>query len=277
MNKIRRLLAFVLCLCLSFPAVAFAVEDDGAAKDSEDGNPAAAAEGGEINDITEEPQPAADSENTVYIYNEEDLRILAENCSLDTWSMDKTVVLEADIVLGETASEFLPIPVFCGTFDGGGHSIGGFTMTGSIAGAGLFGTVGEGAVIRQLKVIGQVSPSGDADTIGGLAGINHGKLVNCTFEGAVQGNATVGGIVGLNGETGQVAGCSFSGTLTGEHYVGGIAGQNFGSIFRCTNNGSINTIAAPVKTELSDIGFDHLLSMENVPAGTDIGGIAGFS
>lgn len=220
---------------------------------------------------------AEEEENVVHIRGEADLRDFSKNCSLDTWSFDKTFVLDADIVLSEDMADYLPIPVFSGTFDGNGHTISVYTVTESVSRAGLFGTVTEKGTVKNVKVVGQIAPSGDADTIGGLVGINYGRLTDCAFEGTIQGNSTVGGIVGLNEKGGQIMGCSFSGTLTGEHYVGGIAGQNLGNILRCVNNGSINTTAVQIKTELSDIGFDNLLSTESLPAGTDIGGIAGFS
>ena len=59
---------------------------------------------------------AADSAQTVYLDSAADFAAFAKNCSLDTWSQGKTVVLEADIVL--TDSEFEPIPTFGGTFFG---------------------------------------------------------------------------------------------------------------------------------------------------------------
>lgn len=116
-------------------------------------------------------------------------------------------------------------------------------------------------MVRNLKVVGQVIPSGVSETIDGIAGINYGKLVGCSFEGAVEGKDSVGGLVGINETT--------------EHYVGGIAGQNTGSLIQCENDGEINTTAVEAVTNLPDISL--LGTTESVPAGTDIGGIAGFS
>lgn len=214
-------------------------------------------------------------DGVIHIQSQEDLRTLAENCRLDTWSQDKTVVLDQDIVLDEDAQDFLPIPTFGGTFEGGGHTISGFSLTGEDSHAGLFDTLQESAVVSHLKVVGQVTPSGASDTIGGIVGTNRGKLVDCSFEGAVQGDDSVGGLVGINETTGQLVSCRFQGTVTGEHYVGGIAGQNTGSLVQCRNDGEINTTAVEVSADLSDVSL--LGTTESVPAGTDIGGIAGFS
>lgn len=252
-------LAALLCFQLSPQMTVSAAQDGEAAEVLPEGN-----------------EDTAEEDGVIRIRNEKDLCELSENCSLNSWSKGRTVVLEADIVLSEE-SGFLPIPVFSGTFDGGGHTISGFRFADDISRTGFFGTLQKGAVVKQLNIIGQAAPSGDADLIGGIVGLNYGELINCTFEGVIKGNSTVGGIVGYNEKSGRLSGCSFKGTLTGEHYAGGIAGQNEGSIIRCVNSGNINTTAIEVETDPSDLGFDHLISMENVPAGTDIGGIAGFS
>lgn len=96
-----------------------------------------------------------------------------------------------------------------------------------------------------LTVVGQVSAGSSGDTVGGLAGKNYGKLVDCAFEGSVRGGSS----------------------------VGGIAGQNTGSLVGCENQGDVNTTVVEVQADLSDITL--LRTTESVPAGTDIGGIAG--
>ena len=115
--------------------------------------------------------------------------------------------------------------------------------------------------------------------MGGLVGISYGQIVNCTFQGIVIGSTTVGGLVGLNQSGGRIVNCSFRGSVTGEHYVGGIAGENFGSMVQCVNHGTINTTEIEPEPGMIEgpEGLDQLRSTENVPAGTDIGGIAGFS
>lgn len=80
--------------------------------------------------------------------------------------------------------------------------------------------------------------------------------------------------MGINETTGQMINCHFKGTVTGEHYVGGVAGQNTGSLIQCENNGDINTTVVEVSANISDISL--IGTTESVPAGTDIGGIAGF-
>ena len=215
------------------------------------------------------------SGSVLHIQTQEDLKDLAQNCRLDTWSQGKTVLLDNDLTLDETAGEFLPIPTFGGIFEGNGHTISGLSLDGEDSRAGLFDTLQVSAVVNRLTVVGQVTPSGDGDTIGGLAGINYGKINSCSFEGTIRGNVSVGGLVGINDTTGQMVNCQFQGTVTGDHYVGGIAGQNTGSLIQCENYGEINTTVVEVSADISDISL--LRTTESVPAGTDIGGIAGFS
>ena len=69
------------------------------------------------------------AESTVTIKTAEDLAELSRNCTLDTWSQGKTVILKNDLDLH--GIDFTPIPTFSGTFQGNGHTISGLTLTGS--------------------------------------------------------------------------------------------------------------------------------------------------
>ena len=70
------------------------------------------------------------AENTITIETAQDLAELSKNCSLDSWSQGKTVLLAGDIDL--TGTDFRPIPTFGGTFDGQGHTISGLLVTGPV-------------------------------------------------------------------------------------------------------------------------------------------------
>lgn len=216
---------------------------------------------------------AAETDITIHIQTQEDLEELAKNCQLDTWSQGKTIILDNDLTLSETSWELLPIPTFGGTFEGNNHTISSNFLNGENSQTELFDTLQTSAVVKSLTVVGRVTS--DGDFLGGLAAKNYGKLLDCAFEGTVQGSASVGGLVGINETTGQIINCRFQGTVTGEHYVGGVAGQNTGSLIQCANSGDINTTAVEVSADISDLS--PLRTTESVPAGTDIGGIAGFS
>jgi len=215
------------------------------------------------------------TESTVTIKTAEDLAELSRNCTLDTWSQGKTVILENDLDLH--GIDFTPIPTFSGTFQGNGHTISGLTLTGSGNVRGLFRYIQTGATVQDLTVTGTIHPNGHQDDLGLLAGSNAGRLLNCTASGTVMGDNRIGGLVGANETGGELVGCSFSGSVTGKHSAGGVVGENHGTLTRCENSGSINThdLEDDPKTDYTNLA--QLNSMENVPAYTDVGGVAGYS
>ena len=97
------------------------------------------------------PSAFAD-DGAIHISSEDDLILLARNCTLDTWSQDKTVELDADVSLDGV--NFAPIPSFGGTFNGNGHTISGLTISGKYSMAGLFAELQESAVVKNLNVPG---------------------------------------------------------------------------------------------------------------------------
>lgn len=218
---------------------------------------------------------------TVSIRTAEDLMKLAENCSLDSWSLGKIVVLNADISL--EGVNFTPIPSFGGTFNGNGHSITGLSVSGEMSGAGLFRTVQPTGWIRNLKVSGTLDVSGACTAVGGIAGTNYGTITGCGFSGTVNGKENVGGIVGLNAITGAVLNCTTGGAITGENKTGGIAGSNLGKIQGSTNGAYVNTVSQDQSVSLEDLNLDlsldksKLSSVSVLPTALDTGGIAGYS
>ncbi len=225
------------------------------------------------------PAALAAEDGTVYIRTAEDLAALSEKCALDAWSRDKTVILAADVSLASV--DFLPIPTFGGTFDGGGHTISGLSVTGRLSPAGLFGVLQEGAAVRDLTVSGTVAPAGSGGSVGGVAGENRGLISNCAFSGSVAGQSGVGGIAGINGPTGRVGNCSFSGGVTGSSRTGGIVGENRGVAASCRNRGYVNITSADPGLDLSEVELSAQLltlrSLDAVNIATDTGGVAGLS
>ena len=133
---------------------------------------------------------------------------------------------------------------FKGTFDGNGHTVSGIYINKENAdNQGLFGEVGDGGVITNVRV--EDSYFDVDDSVGGIVGYNYGTVSNCSNIGTVIGIGTVGGIVGENG--GTVSNCSNSGTMigTGVHvYVGGIVGyNNNGTVSNCSNSGAVTGTA----------------------------------
>ncbi len=225
-------------------------------------------------------EEASEAENLIQISirSEADLLELAENCALDSWSVDKYVVLDRDIFLSEGTE--LMIPTFGGIFDGCGHAINGLRLDETGSAIGLFRYLQQGAVVRNLVLSGSVCPEGSQCNVGMLAGVNYGKITNCFVAGSIVGKEAVGGIVGSNEAAGEIRRCSSKATVNGEHYVGGICGKNSGTLNNCINYGKVNAYSMEVPYHIEDITAENVESFnsaENMAAHTDTGGIAGYS
>ncbi|NMA94583.1 MAG: hypothetical protein GX974_00910 [Clostridiales bacterium] len=221
--------------------------------------------------------PEIDSK-IIYIGNASDLYKLGKACSFDAYSQGLEVILTADIDLAE--KDFLPIPIFVGTFDGRGHTIKGLSIGVEGSNQGLFRYLEEGGKVKNLKVEGTITPAGEKFNIGGIVGYNKGIIENCEFSGYINGADTIGGLAGWNGNTGTIIGSSTEGIIYGKRKVGGIAGYNTGTIIRCNNNLSVNTTLEEDSLDLQDLDFDNLdiskLSKLS-PNITDIGGVVGVN
>lgn len=215
------------------------------------------------------------SPQTVSVFNADDLRKLAKDCSFDKWSKDKVVVLEADIDLAD--EDFIPIPIFGGTFDGKGHRISGLSVNVEGSNQGLFRYLQEGAVVKNLSVEGAVTPGGDKRNIGGIVGSNSGVVEDCSFSGLVRGKDNVGGIVGSNDARGIVINCSVKGVVYGKSVVGGVAGYNNGTILRSSNEASVNTTVEEESINFQELTADELNLVRSFVDAMDIGGIAGIN
>ena len=230
------------------------------------------------------PALAAGEDDIIYIHTAKDLCAFSDSCAYDAWSRGKTVLLTADISL--RGVDFEPIASFSGTFNGGGHTISGLTLTESLSPAGLFLTLERGAFVHALKVEGQVAPGGTKEAVGGIAGRSYGTIEECSFFGVVKGESAVGGIVGRNEASGLVANCTVSGSVSANRYTGGIAGYNLGTLRACINSASVNTANVDPTLSLDDLSIDPASSLtdlvsvgavESRNATSDTGGIAGYS
>lgn len=212
-------------------------------------------------DIREEIQALIpETIEEISIGSAEELLDFASKCALDTWSVNKKVILTDDISFG--GKEFSGIPTFGGIFDGQGHSISGVQITSGLSYAGLFVHVQKTGVIRNLNFIGSVIPEGNTTIIGGIAGDNSGNISNCSFNGVVKGNDYIGGVAGINELTGKIDHCTSDGYISGVHFTGGIAGLNEGDIENCTNKAFVNT--TNTDTEITIDSFEKLTSFINL-------------
>ena len=189
--------------------------------------------------FAEDAEPLPEEKPAVHITTVDELLQLTRDCSLDTYSTHRTVLLDADLDL--VGQGFAGIPIFNGTFDGQGHTISNLNLVQDGSVVGFFRYLESDAMVQNLTLQGRVMPEGSRRTVGSVAGSNAGTVKNCSFVGVSSGVSMVGGIVGQNLSGGAVDGCTATGSVYGAHFVGGIAGDNHGVIANCVNKASVNT------------------------------------
>ena len=181
---------------------------------------------------------------------------------------DINITLDTDIDL--TGKDWTPIGTnfynsYTGTFDGGGHTIMGLTVTTNYQYVGLFGRLGKAGTVKNVVMDGiQITCNHRLGYAGGVAGFSRGGTIeNCSVSGSVSGTICAGGVVGIQWEA-SITGCSSSATVKGTSYVGGVAGE--------TNAGA--TMAACYATGNVTIEIDPI---ENIRGGGLVGFNAGSS
>ncbi len=172
---------------------------------------------------------------------------------------------------------------YCGTFDGGGHTISNlYVVSSSLDGIGLFGSIGKDGVVQNVRCVsgsvtgvsyvggvcgitrGTIKNCESAVTVkatetsfggmaGGVCGWNRGTIEDCDNTGEVSGWSEVGGVCGSNGVynstsgTFKITNCYNTGEISGSAYVGGVCGVNYnGTITKCHNTGTVSGAASDV-------------------------------
>ena len=157
---------------------------------------------------------------------------------------DINITLDTDLTL---TGEWTPIGTawnnsYTGTFNGGGHTITGLTVTGSDQYVGLFGHIGSGGTVKDVTLEEvKIESNHSSGNVGGVAGWSYGNIENCSVSGSVSvsgTNSIAGGVVGYQWG-GSITGCSSSATVQGTGGVGGVVGR--------TNSGA--TLTACYSTE----------------------------
>ena len=135
-----------------------------------------------------------------------------------------------------------------GTFDGGGHTITGLTVTTNDQFVGLFGYLNRAGTVKNVVMEGVQITSNQiyGGSIGGVVGYSWGTIENCSVSGSVSGTDCVGGVVGSQ-KAGSIIGCCTSATVKGTHYVGGVAGEKWGTMTACYATGNVTLEIASQK------------------------------
>ena len=207
-----------------------------------------------------------DSNTKTYtVYNADGLLAWNEAAQKDR-SINCTLTADIDL----TGKDWSPIGTnfynsYTGTFDGGGHTIMGLTVTTNDQYVGLFGRLGRAGTVKNVVMDGiQITCNHRLGYAGGVAGFSWGGTIeNCSVSGSVSGTVSVGGVVGIQWEA-SITGCSSSATVKGMVQVGGVAGE--------TNSGA--TMAACYATGNVTIEIDPI---DNILGGGLVGFNAGSS
>ena len=208
--------------------------------------------------------------NTYTVYNADGLMNVAE--LVNGGKTDINITLDKNIDL--TGKDWTPIGTdydnsYTGTFDGGGHTITGLTVTTNDEYAGLFGYLSNfnnaAGTVKNVVMEGiQITCNHRSGYAGGVVGYSWGTIENCSVSGSVSATVSVGGVVGVERD-GSITGCSSSATVKGTLYVGGVAGwTNFGAtLTACYATGNVIIEIAPTQNISGGglVGFNDGISL----------------
>lgn len=235
-----------------------------------------------------------DGQGNYTVTSAEGLKNIAELVN-EEWKLDINIILTNNIDL--TGIDWTPIGTsfsnsYTGTFDGGNHTITGLTVTGSNEYAGLFGRIGSGGKVMNVKLEGvQIESDNEMSAVGGVVGAQlGGSITGCNTSATVKGVTYAGGIAGYTNGGGSLTGCYATGSISVENnttnaaWAGGVVGSNGSStLTACYATGSVTssgngTIYAGGVTGTNDFGTltacYHANGTISCPGGTT-GGVAG--
>ena len=189
-----------------------------------------------------------ESNGSYTVYNADGLLNVAE--LVNGGKTDINITLDKNIDL--TGKGWTPIGTsfdnsYKGTFDGGGHTITGLTVTTNDQFVGLFGYLNRAGMVKNVVMEGiQITSNHMFGCTGGVVGYSWGTIENCSVSGSVSGTDCVGGVVGSQ-KAGSIIGCCTSATVKGTHYVGGVAGEKWGTMTACYATGNVTLEIASQK------------------------------
>ena len=201
----------------------------------------------------EDPGYTIEGDGSYTVTTDDGLRNVAKLVN-EEGKTDINITLDTDLTL---TGEWTPIGTeshqYTGTFDGGGHTISGLTVTGSDQWAGLFGYIDKDGTVKNVVLENVLITSDNQYAyVGGVAGYSEGNIENCSVSGSVSGNSNsngtsncVGGVVGQQ-YGGTITECSSSAIVDGRNEVGGVAGKtNSATLTACYATGDVTAERTP--------------------------------
>lgn len=151
---------------------------------------------------------------------------------------------------------------FTGTFDGRGNRIIGLTVSGE--NAGIFSTVGEGGVVKDVNIYSGTFTG--TTTAGAVAGENNGRIEGIvTFGNTVTSNGNAGGIVGVNNNGGAVYDVESTGSViagSSSAVAGGLVGKNNGGLANSFSDSAV-TVATGVTLDKDTTALGGVVGINN--------------
>ena len=174
---------------------------------------------------------------------------------------------------------------FTGTFDGRGNRVIGLKVNNNNANAGIFSTVGENGVVKNVNIY-----SGNfegTNTAGAVAGMNSGRIENVTGFGntvtVTNKNGNAGGIVGVNnGNKGNII-TNEDGTITlepaeNERFATGIIDvESIGSVIAKGDNAVAGGLVGTNDGALGNSYSDSAVTSTFVNNQAGLGGVVGVN
>ena len=207
---------------------------------------------------------------TVYVKSEDDLRSMGKSF------YNNIVYLENDIAVSELSVLADKEHPFVGVFDGQGHTV---TLTGDAAVRSLFGYIGEGGAVRNLRIVVEESVLASRAMGAVLALENAGTVKDCRVSVntcRIEARGNFGGVVGINnGVLENVAAeVNFVGALSADDadssyamHLGALAAYNRGSILCAV----VSVTYRDIKEADGDITSDPNSYVKNRGVGAAVG------
>ncbi|MDR1668518.1 MAG: hypothetical protein LBR76_00985, partial [Oscillospiraceae bacterium] len=169
-------------------------------------------------------------------------------------------------------------------FDGNGYTISGIRSY-----QGLFAETEGSTIIKNLNVAASITNSGE-DHVGAIVGYAHDylQIINCHGSGTVRSDTGygVGGLVGsmYGSDVLDIIQSSFNGTVQGQYEVGGLVGKtDYAYIYQCRTSGSVTAIGGSTRYG-NDAGglvgdfqgtMQQCFSSATIVGETNVGGLVG--
>lgn len=228
----------------------------------------------------------------IWVSDGDQLKGIQQSVKVNNDFLDFNFALKNDINASDIGNGYEAIDGttgYNGTFDGRGNRIIGLTVSGD--NAGIFSTVGEGGVVKDVNIYsGTFTGSSNA---GAVAGENKGRIEGIVTFGntvTVTGNGgNAGGIAGTNSgtvddveSTGSViAGGSnaqnFAGGLVGTNNITGIVNNSFSNSAVTASSGNTDALGGVVGVNSGEVSLVDSLGITNGGAHYigNVGGIIG--